>query len=97
MGMEGLQNLAEPAVRRWLIVGAILLALCLAMIFLLVIRAHAAPAACGSLKALLKQAADVYHEFIVMTGDATGHQMVVTMSATGTFTVFLGDGSQAAW
>lgn len=70
--------------------------LCLAMIFLPVIRsAHAAPTACGSLKALLKQAADVYHEFIVMTGKATGHQMVVTMSQAGTFTVFLGDGSQA--
>lgn len=35
MGMEGLQNIAKPAVRRWLIVGVILIAVCLAAAVLL--------------------------------------------------------------
>lgn len=35
MGMEGLQNLAEPAFRRWLAVAAVLIAVCIAAIVLL--------------------------------------------------------------
>ena len=35
MGMEGFQNLAEPAVRRWLMVAGILIVVCIAAMVLL--------------------------------------------------------------
>ncbi|MER9912777.1 hypothetical protein NKJ71_19315 [Mesorhizobium sp. M0050] len=95
--MEGLQNLAEPVVRRWLIVGAILLAICLGMILALMVRpATAAQLSCGPLELLLKQLAERYHEFPVMTAtNQDGAKVQVTLSDAGTFTVLLGDGKGA--
>jgi len=75
-----------------------LLALCLAMIVVLTMRpANAAPGdQCGPMRAVVQQMLDRYHEFVVMTGDATGQKMVVTMSAAGTFTVILQDREDAS-
>ncbi|WP_136617084.1 MULTISPECIES: hypothetical protein [Mesorhizobium] len=75
----------------------ILITLCLAAITVLTIRpAHALQLACGPLPVLLKQLADRYHEFVVMTGsNLDGQQMLVTRSDAGTFTVLLGDAKGA--
>jgi hypothetical protein len=83
--------------KRAAIILLLLIALCLAMIIVLTVRpARAAQLACGPLPLLLKQLVDRYHEFVVMTGtNADGHQVVVTRSDAGTFTVLLGDGKGA--
>jgi len=74
-----------------------LIALCLAAIIFLSIRpAHALQLACGPVPVLLKQLAERYHEFVVMTGNnADGQKMLITRSDAGTFTVLLGDGKGA--
>lgn len=95
MGMEGLQDLATPVIRRVLIIAGILIAVCLTMIMWLS-AAHAAQLACGPLPMLLKQLADRYHEFVVLAANnADGHKVMVTRSDAGTFTVLLGDGKGA--
>ncbi|WP_215732086.1 hypothetical protein [Mesorhizobium loti] len=93
--MEGLQDLATPVIRRVLIVAGILIAVCLAAITFLTIRAHADPLPCGPLPVLLKNLADRFHEFVVMSGDATGRQMLILKSDAGTFSVLLGNGKVA--
>ncbi|MER9196413.1 hypothetical protein NKI13_24530 [Mesorhizobium australicum] len=74
---------------------ALLITVTLAAIMFLTIRAHAAPPPCGPLPVLLKSLADLYHEFVVMSGDATGQQMLVLKSDAGTFSVLLGNGKIA--
>ncbi|TRD03789.1 hypothetical protein FJV76_14220 [Mesorhizobium sp. WSM4303] len=98
MGMEGLQNLAEPAlregwrrVRLWLLASLVIMAICLFM--MLSQPAHAAT--CVPLQPMLDQLVKRYHEFIVVTGNAGDQHMIVTMSDAGTFTVLLSDGKQA--
>lgn len=97
MGMEGMQNLAEMAVRRWLISAVVLIAVCIVMIIALTIRpAGAAQLSCGPLPQMLKQLADRYHEFPVMAANnADGAKVLVTRSDAGTFTVLLGAGKGA--
>lgn len=82
-------------IRPWLIAAGILIAVSLAMIGWLS-AAHAAQLQCGPLPLLLKQLADRYHEFVVMSANnADGANVLVTRSDKGTFTVLLGDGKGA--
>ncbi|WP_192183287.1 hypothetical protein [Mesorhizobium amorphae] len=81
---------------RWLVMLLVLFALCLAVIATMTIRpARADPAPCGPQAALLKRLVERFHEFVVLTGAAEGQQMIVTLSASGTFTVLLADGNRA--
>ncbi|AEH88217.1 hypothetical protein [Mesorhizobium opportunistum] len=67
-----------------------------ALTFLAARPAYAVQLACGPVPILLKQLADRYHEFVVMSGDnADGQKVLVTRSDAGTFTVLLGDGKGA--
>src|ERR1700747_2087135 len=61
--------------KRVLLIGAVLAALCLAMIWHLS-PAHADGMPCAPLKPLIDHLVKDYHEVVVMTGDATGHQMI---------------------
>ncbi|TGQ95437.1 hypothetical protein EN851_07930 [Mesorhizobium sp. M8A.F.Ca.ET.208.01.1.1] len=66
----------------------ILIALTLAMITLLTIRpARADPVPCGPVKTMLDRLVALYQEFVVLTGQAAGSQVLVTLSPSGTFTV----------
>ncbi len=71
------------------------IAICLAAITVLIVRAHADPLPCGPLPVLLKSLAELYHEFVVMSGSATGQQFLVLKSDAGTFSVLMGNGKTA--
>ncbi|TIW23774.1 MAG: hypothetical protein E5V63_24235 [Mesorhizobium sp.] len=77
------------------IVAALIL-LCLGMIVHLDKADAQTATPCVPLQPLLDRLVKAFHEFIVLTGKAAGdHQMIVTMSDAGTFSVLLTDGKQA--
>lgn len=81
--------------RAWVVLIACIALTLAAITFLSIRPAHADPLPCGPLPVMLKSLADLYHEFAVMSGDATGRQLIILKSDTGTFSVLLGNGKVA--